>query len=43
LITYNQLKVRLHHDLILITRRVILDWLLGDPRWLPHPMLPLAG
>lgn len=30
----------MHHDLILIIpAAVILDWLLGDPRWLPHPVV----
>jgi len=30
----------LHHDLtIIIPTAVLLDWLLGDPRWLPHPVV----
>lgn len=30
----------LYHDLILIIpASVILDWLLGDPRWFPHPVV----
>jgi len=30
----------LYHDLtIVIPAAVLLDWLLGDPRWLPHPVV----
>jgi adenosylcobinamide-phosphate synthase len=33
----------LHHDLILIIpAAIILDWLLGDPRWLPHPVVAIG-
>lgn len=33
----------MHHDLILIIpAAVILDWLLGDPRWFPHPIVAIG-
>lgn len=34
------LSIPLHNDLIyIIPAAVILDWLLGDPRWFPHPVI----
>lgn len=35
--------VALHSDLVfIIPAAVILDWLLGDPRWLPHPVVGIG-
>jgi len=34
------LSIPLYHDLLyIIPAAVILDWLLGDPRWFPHPVV----
>ena len=34
------MSIPLHHDLIyIIPAAIILDWLLGDPRWFPHPVI----
>jgi len=33
----------LHYNLIfIIPAAIILDWLLGDPRWLPHPVIAIG-
>jgi len=33
----------LYHDIFLIIPvAVVLDWLLGDPRWLPHPVVAIG-
>ncbi|MBI1921392.1 MAG: cobalamin biosynthesis protein CobD [Geobacter sp.] len=29
----------MEHAIVIILSAVILDWLLGDPRWLPHPVV----
>ena len=30
------------HDIYIIPAAVLLDWLLGDPRWLPHPVVQIG-
>lgn len=38
--TLNPKELHLYHDLLyIIPAAVILDWLLGDPRWFPHPVI----
>ncbi|NJD91376.1 MAG: cobalamin biosynthesis protein, partial [Geobacter sp.] len=33
----------MNHDLIyIIPAAVILDWLIGDPRWFPHPVIQIG-
>lgn len=29
----------MEHAIVIILAAIILDWLLGDPRWLPHPVV----
>lgn len=35
--------ITVHHDLVFIVPvAVLLDWLLGDPRWFPHPVVGIG-
>lgn len=32
----------MEHAIVIILAAVLLDWLLGDPRWLPHPVVMIG-